>query len=911
VTQPTIEDLLHHASCLRELARSLLPDEHAAEDLVQDTWVAALQGPPQNAANLAAWLRTVASRLFYKRQRREGARRTEGVAGSELLAIEAGAEGRARLWSELSNAVLELREPYRSVVVQRFYENLPPREIARRTATPLNTVNSQLKRGLAQLRQRLERDGGKERWVPALIYLAGGRDRALPLGATAVGTTAGFGLILSVAGGTVLLLALAGVWMRSVSRARETGAIDAAANAAVANTTPVAATEIDSNVLPTSTPQRDARQAVPEARDAGTPSLPDLRPSEHGRGVHVTVVDASGVPVRGATVLVGILNGRGPSSESPSRVAGETIETGEARVAINDKDIGSYRELDRCVLLSATALGHVDSPGYYVPPPDDTGMQLTIALGAGLPVPLHGRVVDRENYAIEGATVRIEAQDSQRLDDGTYKVELGRSTPTAADGTFRVSGTKAGRYQVRTAAPGYAPDEAWFEPGRAELVIRLSAEATLHGIVRDRDGQPVSNATVFVEPALWQSATVRKTQDDGSYELDSIPPGIRFVWALAADGERVAFDRIPFASGADLTWNAVVENGPCLRFACVDEDDAPLPHVLLQVERPHESQSWLRLRAADDEGRLVLVDCPDGPFDVRIYRSAEAARQGEPPVHVVHGIERSTEVQTIIVPAGGDDLATLTGFALDEHGSPFGEAVFFLLDETATRPFPADGATGRFVADAVAPGTYDAAIFCARFGTASLGELLVEHGGTIDLGTLRLPALGTFALEWDWPADHTFELEQLLDGRLWNTFDEADPDGTTCALLPGTYRATVKRNGGIVERRHVEVRSNENLTLRSGPRRRIEVTVRAEAGGAERATLGYVREGPDPLALEGPEPRELELTRRPDGTFTHVLALYTGGWRFTLSTPTGRNGTARIELKPGRPPAPVSISLGD
>jgi len=40
--RPTEQDLEAHAARVHGLARALARDEHAAEDLVQDTWVAAL-----------------------------------------------------------------------------------------------------------------------------------------------------------------------------------------------------------------------------------------------------------------------------------------------------------------------------------------------------------------------------------------------------------------------------------------------------------------------------------------------------------------------------------------------------------------------------------------------------------------------------------------------------------------------------------------------------------------------------------------------------------------------------------------------------------------------------------------------------------------------------------------------------
>ncbi|MEW6073256.1 MAG: sigma factor [Planctomycetota bacterium] len=53
---PDPEDLLAHAAPLRRLARRLVADEARADDLVQDTWLAALRRPPGEERNLRGWL---------------------------------------------------------------------------------------------------------------------------------------------------------------------------------------------------------------------------------------------------------------------------------------------------------------------------------------------------------------------------------------------------------------------------------------------------------------------------------------------------------------------------------------------------------------------------------------------------------------------------------------------------------------------------------------------------------------------------------------------------------------------------------------------------------------------------------------------------------------------------------------
>ena len=57
------DTLLSHASFLTGLARALVQDIHAAEDLIQDTWTAALKKPPTDPTTARAWLvRTMRNR---------------------------------------------------------------------------------------------------------------------------------------------------------------------------------------------------------------------------------------------------------------------------------------------------------------------------------------------------------------------------------------------------------------------------------------------------------------------------------------------------------------------------------------------------------------------------------------------------------------------------------------------------------------------------------------------------------------------------------------------------------------------------------------------------------------------------------------------------------------------------------
>jgi len=168
--------LLEHMDWVRALARELVRDAELAEDVAQETARLALERPPRDTGNLRAWFASAArnvargfGRAAARREEHEGraARPASAPSAAELVA-EAG------LQRELVGHVLELAEPYRSVLVLRYFRDLSPAEIATQLGLPHNTVRSQLARALAQLRERLDRtQGGRATWLSALAPLAG------------------------------------------------------------------------------------------------------------------------------------------------------------------------------------------------------------------------------------------------------------------------------------------------------------------------------------------------------------------------------------------------------------------------------------------------------------------------------------------------------------------------------------------------------------------------------------------------------------------------------------------------------------------------------------------------------------------------------------------------------------------
>jgi RNA polymerase sigma-70 factor (ECF subfamily) len=219
------DEWLAHAQALRRLAASLVGDEHEAHDLVQETWLRASDADldSRREAVRGPWLRTVLRNLVRDRSR-ERARRAwterNAARGEELPSSDELVE-RLEIAQRVAYEVVRLSEPYRTAIHLRYFEGLSPEEIARRSRVPLETVRTRLRRGLAQLRERMDDayGGKRDAWCVALAALA---LRKQPVLATSIAGTLGSigGILMSakVLASSALIVLAAGsfvLWQRS------------------------------------------------------------------------------------------------------------------------------------------------------------------------------------------------------------------------------------------------------------------------------------------------------------------------------------------------------------------------------------------------------------------------------------------------------------------------------------------------------------------------------------------------------------------------------------------------------------------------------------------------------------------------------------------------------------------------
>src|SRR5262245_59064075 len=169
---PSANELLADARWLRRLAKSLVLDDAEADDLAQQTWLAAAQAQPQDDRPLRPWLARVLRNFVGMAQRRAAVRARElpepdaAPTPTELL-------DRLQTQRLVARLLAELAEPYRTTLLLRYFEGLDPAEIAHLQQVPAGTVRWRHKVGLERLRAALDRStGDRNRWMIALAPLA-------------------------------------------------------------------------------------------------------------------------------------------------------------------------------------------------------------------------------------------------------------------------------------------------------------------------------------------------------------------------------------------------------------------------------------------------------------------------------------------------------------------------------------------------------------------------------------------------------------------------------------------------------------------------------------------------------------------------------------------------------------------
>ncbi len=486
----TASDLLaDHTDFVRAVARAIVRDAHLAEDVAQETFVAAMRRAPKRHDAKRSWLASIARhraidtlrarRAAFDRELQVGSRANRPTLQASLR--------RAEIGRQLAEALLALEARYRDVIVLRYYEDLPPRVIAKRLNVPVETVRTRHRRGLDHLRTEFERMHGNDRSraMGALASLGWFARSASVVGRVGqwVASHASVGVVATLVVVPLIIVAV-------LSRPQDSGprriTVDSAKDGTHivnndASETPTRLTTqghvaIDSSVL--------KRRSSPLVRDHHV-----------GRVLEGVVRSVDGVPLSGAHVRLLASSNDGPMGGTMP-IPGRTDRHAGIRAEAKTNVAGEYSLPDVPAghySLAVTKRGFVGQRARIgIAPTQRILRPIDMAL-----VPSHARrgvLRDAAGNPVEGA--RVSCRSLNVLPMGAESGEtVVHETDEAGHFVFeQIRGaTKVALFVV---APGFPPTSFQVNHN-TEFVINRGVERVVRFIERD-GGQPVVNADVYM-----------------------------------------------------------------------------------------------------------------------------------------------------------------------------------------------------------------------------------------------------------------------------------------------------------------------------------------------------------------------------------------------------------------------------
>ena len=599
-----------HTGPLRRLALQLVRDPHEADDAVQETWLQALRAPPVGLDRLRGWLETVLRNVIRRRHRQRGRARDRelraGGSGSPQPTVDVVV--RRRTLRALTAAILELDTELQECVFLRYFDGIPPREIARGTGRPVSVVYRQLERAKRELKSKLGEDG--RGWRGGLAALFGIR-------APEAGLFIG-GLIVSkkafVIAGSVLAMvaALTGSLLWSPGEYVPTSAGDAQ---------PMRAAAVADQRVEGSAPEDVLRSEVGEERSA----LNRIAPFQFGLEVWAKRTD----DLPGANVPIWV----GPAHHDLNKA--QTGEDGVLRIQwwgrtptatvylASPRDLSKGKRLRKIVIHSgetATAAIRVaplpqvtlsfavDAKGATQLRPakmtyriqKDAYKESAVGWIAAAP---RGSVpdlyVDPEGFAwFSTATVSGESAAQTLFHETTLRA-VNFNAPVVVSG-------KTDRWQTVTST--FLPDVAVFNNAVVEKRERI-----IRGFVRDARGEPVQKAAV-------RSGDVEaKTNAEGEFVLKvSVADGETVPLRAGGGDLGLAFGELLVRGEDELLWGGVLDRGIEFEGQLVDEDGNGLAKWRVEIQ-PEDGAPWIDGTETDKAGFFSIPNVEHRTYSIRAF----------------------------------------------------------------------------------------------------------------------------------------------------------------------------------------------------------------------------------------------------------------------------------------------------
>jgi RNA polymerase sigma-70 factor (ECF subfamily) len=791
---PTADELLEHADWLHRLARALVGDANA-DDIVQETFAAAVTKPPAEAGALRPWLGGVARNLA-KMSLRGRKRRT---AHEDRAAIEAPTDvpsseelvERARMQQKVAALVMELPDVLRDVLLLRFFEGMSAADIARAQNIPGATVRSRLSDALARVREELDAQhgGDRRRWERVLApipFMAGAAARTALVTGGLVKAKVVLGVVV------VALIALVASWRLGWIFGGGTPTTEVPA---VATTAPPKGPA----------PESQAPQPLPAA-SASTASHKlryDYEP-EGSLQLEGQVIDEHDKPVENATVVIDTMFPRHEDSGADGafafgRLTPHTYEVsagiddlyaGPVRIRLTDKsepvtlrlrkgspgevtlvDAASGKPIPKGTveLRSSTKLFGATAddkgvatfkglppmwaplvaraPGYaenaiMVSTAGDPAVPLkaTVALTKG--ALLTGTIVDENGKPVVAQLVAELA--SQPFPVADLRADTLESKP---DGTFSVGPLSAGTWRITayntTLAPATtAPIVVDGVHAKTGVKIVMTPGALLKGTVTDATGKPIAGAEVKIVGrgnTVWRSTRLAVSDTSGAFQFAGLA---RRAVDVVATHETGASKIVPvdLAAKAEQTVAIKLDLVGAISGTVSDDHGQPIGDAQVVVDPVFDGgitdrEAWIvrgpQTAVTDQGGAFNVAGLPEGDYQVRAARPAATDAELE--------LAQSVKARVTTLPGAPIKLI------LESNGSIKGKVAMadgsvpasFTISIGGTSPVPFATPDGSFSLPAVA-GIRTIVVDGRRFLAAKSKMITVEAGKVADAGTITV-----------------------------------------------------------------------------------------------------------------------------------------------------------------------------
>lgn len=584
---------------LQALARSLAHGDADADDLLQDTAIAAIAKAPDDRP-VKPWLVTVLLNRW-RMDRRSRNRRQAREQAVELPAeVEAPPDAidRARVLERVASALVALDEPFRKVVIARYLDGKSAAEIARELGIPSATVRWRLKTGLDRLRAAL--DDHTPKWR-ALIPVPAIQGAVVVKAKTS---------ILSL----LILLLLIGAGIFGYSRWRSQSGEEA----------PVA-----------SAPAR------------GSATLPRAGGELPGKSEPAIVVDDP-LPGQGRVVVDPIAEGGAISGRVINWSTGEGVSGAEltflspaGAVSVRSKDKGVF-DLG-AEQPGAYSLTTIVAPSFlpYAPELQHSPVRIVLAKQQAVrgitlflfpAVDYDGFVVDAQGAPVPGAKVKLaDPAGEQTL------IKLTTEWTTDGKGHFTFNSPDFGVFEAsKQGKRGWSILDGAAQTTH-KLVIKLgdgaAREAIIKGKTVDTSGQPLAGVLVTAVPqepknSEPHAAAFATSGDDGSFAFDDLD---KIPYTLVADVDDHARAVKPDVPGGTQNVTLTLDVGLALGGFVRDPDDKPVPSfTLIVTKRQGMIREGVAVRSVVDPSGRFSVRVPKGDYELIVHASGWAPSSPQP-----------------------------------------------------------------------------------------------------------------------------------------------------------------------------------------------------------------------------------------------------------------------------------------